>query len=142
MAVGGIDIAARAGEIMETLADLPGMVEWSAADSVAVTEHHPDGRPAIACWSESYGPIRDRFVLSYEWDGDVEVRWRLLEGRVLKKENGRYRLTEADSGVTNVRLELELGIGVWIPTILCERVEAMIVRGTLNGLKQRVESGP
>lgn len=140
MAVGEIDIAARPRAIMEILADLPGTVEWSAAKSVDVLERHPDGRPAVACWNESYGPIRDRFVLSYEWDGDSEVRWRLLEGRVLKKEDGRYRLTDAGGGVTGVELELKLGIGVWVIPILRTRLETMIVNGTLSALKQRAES--
>lgn len=110
MAVGEIDIAARPRAIMEILADLPGTVEWSAASSVDVLERHPDGRPAVASWSESYGPIRDRFVLSYEWEGDSEDRWHLREGRVLKKEAGRYRLADAGGGVTSVELELEFGI--------------------------------
>jgi len=110
-------------------------VEWSAANSVDVLERHPDGRPAVASWSESYGPIRDRFVLSYEWEGDSEVRWHLLEGRVLKKEDGRYRLAEAGGGVTSVELELTLGIGVWVIPILRTRLETMIVSRTLSALK-------
>ena len=142
MAVGEIDIAARPRAIMEILADLPGTVEWSAASSVDVLECHPDGRPAVASWNESYGPIRDRFVLSYEWEGDSEVRWHLLEGRVLKKEDGRYRLADAGGGYTSVELELKLGIGVWVIPILRTRLESMIVSGTLSALKQRVESKP
>ena len=140
MAVGEINIEAQPREIMEILADLPGTVEWSAANSVEVLERHPDGRPAVASWNEAYGPIRDRFVLSYEWDGDSEVRWRLLEGRVLKKEDGRYRLTDVGGGVTSVELKLKLGIGMWVLPILRTRLETMIVNGTLTALKQRAES--
>ncbi|CAN5505503.1 SRPBCC family protein [soil metagenome] len=140
MAVGEIDIEALPREIMEILADLTGTVEWSAASSVDVMEHHPDGRPAVAAWSESYGPIRDTFVLSYEWEGDSEVRWRLLEGRVLKKEDGRYRLTAIGGEATRVELELTLGIGVWVLPILRTGIEAMIVGNTLKALKRRAES--
>lgn len=139
MAVGEIDIAAQPRAIMEILVDLPGMVEWSAANSVEVLERHPDGRPAVASWTESYGPIRDSFVLSYRWEGESEVRWRLLEGRVLKKEDGHYRLTDVGGGVTNVELELKLGIGVWVLPILRTRLEAVIINGTLSALKRRAE---
>jgi len=139
MATGQITVTATAAAIMDVLADLPGMLEWSAADTVTVTECDSAGRPTSARWHERYGPVSDEFVLQYQWDDDG-VSWRLLQGRILKKEDGRYRLAAAAVGQTTVAYTLELGFGVWVLPCIRSRVESMVVGQTLAALKRRVET--
>jgi hypothetical protein len=122
------------------LADLPGMLKWSPAQSVTVIECDSGGRPTRARWRENYGPLQDEFVLQYEWDGSDGVGWKLLEGRILKKEDGLYRLAVTSEGATNVTHGLELGICSWVPSFIRSRVESMIVEATLTALKTRVET--
>lgn len=81
MATCEITVNATAAHVMDVLANLPGMLEWSAADSVAVIERDPAGRPTLARWRERYGPLPDEFLLEYLWNGDESVRWRLVEGQ-------------------------------------------------------------
>ena len=141
MATGEITVNATAAHVMDVLADLPGMLEWSAADSVAVIERDPVGRPTLARWRERYGPLSDEFVLEYFWNGDESASWRLVEGRILKKEDGCCSLTVAGDGRTKVAYSLELGIGLWIWSGIRSRVESLIVTSTLTALKRRVELG-
>ncbi|MCX2930957.1 SRPBCC family protein [Mycobacterium sp. CVI_P3] len=141
MATAQTTITAPAAEIIAVLADLPGMLDWSAADSVQVIEYDAQARPVLARWREHYGPLPDEFVLRYEWDGDTGVSWRLVQGRILKKEDGHYRLSPAPAGATTVEYQLALGIGVWLPPCIRSRLEATIVDATLAALKRRVETG-
>ncbi|MGY4710584.1 SRPBCC family protein [Mycolicibacterium sp. CBM1] len=139
MAIGQTTIAAPAADIIAVLADLPGMLEWSPADSVEVIERDSQARPVLARWREHYGPLADDFVLRYQWDGDTGLSWQLVAGRILKKEDGRYRLIAEGTGTT-VEYHLELGIGVWVPRCIRSRLESMIVDATLTALKRRVEA--
>ena len=139
MATGQTTIAASAAEISTVLADLPGMLDWSPADSVQVLECDDRARPVLARWRERYGPLTDEFVLEYRWGDDHSVSWRLLQGRILKKENGRYRLIPTGTGTTVVYI-LEVGIGLWLPPCIRSRVESAIIDATLVALKRRVEA--
>jgi len=138
MATGEIAIAATPAEIMDVLADVPGMLEWAPAQSVTVLEHDSAGRPTRARWRENHGPLRDEFVLQYDWDG-AGVSWRLIEGRILKKEDGRYTVRAGPAGGTEVTYSLELGIGVWVLPSIRSWLELKIVTGTLASLKGRLE---
>lgn len=139
MATSHTTISATPAEIMAVLADLPGMAVWSAAKSVEVLQHQPDGRPVRARWREDYGPIPDEFVLDYTWDADRSVSWRLIEGRILKREDGRYELTPNPSGGTDVTFSMELGVGVWMLPPLWRRIESGIVSSGLDALKKHIE---
>lgn len=110
------------------------------AVSVTVIERDSAGRPTRARWRESYGPLPDEFVLEYHWDGDEGVSWRLIEGRILKKEDGRYILADVAGGGTKVTYSFELGIGVWVPPSIRSRLESMIINRALTALKHRVET--
>lgn len=124
---------------MAVLTDLPGMIEWTAAESVTVTERDDGGRPLRARWREHYGPLADEFVLEYRWHGDDGVSWRLLEGRILKKENGSYRLSATRDGTT-IAYTLELGVRLWIPPCIRSRIESAVIDSTLVALARRLDS--
>lgn len=52
MAIGQITISATSAEVMDVLADLLGMLEWSPAHSVTVVERDSVGRLTRARWRE------------------------------------------------------------------------------------------
>lgn len=136
MSTGQITVTATPAEVAAVLADLPAMVGWSGAQAVTVIENDASGRPVRARWREHYGPLRDEFVLQYEWTPDG-VRWWLLEGRILKRENGRYQLDALTGGRTQVTFSLEIGIGVPVLPCIRRRVESMLVDGMLKALKNQ-----
>jgi hypothetical protein len=137
MATRQITIAANVAEVMQALADLPGMLQWSSAQAVEVIEWDPAGRPTRARWRERYGPLLDEFVLQYHWHTQG-VSWRLSEGRILKRENGCYQLDAVAGDCTNLTYSLELGIGVPIPKCVRMRIESLIIRTTLDALKKHL----
>lgn len=139
MTSGKTIIATTPEAIMAVLADLPGMLTWSPAHSVEITESDDAGRPVQASWRERYGPVHDQFVLRYQWH-DRAVDWRLLHGRILKRENGRFELEALRGGATQVTYSLELGIVVPIPPCVRTRVESLVIASTLEALKRHVES--
>ncbi len=138
MAIGRITVDADTAEVTAVLADLPAMVEWTAAEAVEVLAHDSHGRPSVARWRERYGPLPDEFVLSYDWHDDG-VSWRLTEGRILKVEDGRYTLSPAPDGGSTVVYSLRLGLGLWLPPCVRSRLETFVVDSTLSALERRVE---
>ncbi len=134
-----IDIAASPESIMDVLANLPAVASWAESTSVEVLQVHADGRPARARWSESYGPIPDEFILDYEWNGDESFSWRLVEGRVLQREDGKYELTDVGQGVTRVRYSLDLGLAIPLPTLVTDKIASSVVAAGLVALKDNVE---
>ncbi len=124
---------------MDALADLHAMAAWGGGGvSVEVLQTHPDGRPRLARWRESYGPINDDFTLEYTWDEDTSVTWRLTKGRVLKKENGKYTLSPGGDGTVTVTYELEIGIWVWVLGIVRRQIEKSVIATALADLKSHV----
>ncbi|MCB0930559.1 MAG: SRPBCC family protein [Mycobacterium sp.] len=136
MSTGQITVTATPAEVAAALADLSAMVEWSGAAAVTVIERDDAGRPTRARWRESYGPLRDEFVLQYKWAPDG-VSWWLLEGRILKRENGRYQLDALGGGRTRVTYSLEIGIGMPVPACIRRRVESILIEATLKALKNQ-----
>ncbi|NQU36159.1 MAG: SRPBCC family protein [Actinobacteria bacterium] len=135
-----IDIAASAQSIMAALADLPAVASWVDGTSVEVLQVHDDGRPARARWSESYGPIPDEFILDYDWKGDESCHWRLVEGRILQREDGSYTLTEVNERVTRVTYSLDLGLAIPLPSIVTDQIASSVVTAGLAALKNNVEA--
>lgn len=138
MTSGTATIATTPDTIMTVLADLPGMLAWSPAQSVEVTESDDAGRPRQARWRERYGPLQDEFVLRYQWH-DRAVSWWLLHGRILKRENGRFELDALRCGGTQLTYSLELGIVVPLPPCVRTRIESLVIASTLESLKKHVE---
>jgi hypothetical protein len=109
---------------------------------IADFESGPGGRPLRVRFGLDTGLIRDSYVLSYEWDGDAEVRWQLAEaGSMVTEMTGGYVLSD-DGGQTRVSYELAVGTKVPLPGLLRRRAEKTIIDTALRGLKSRVQSGP
>lgn len=135
-----ITIEAAKPQIMAVIADFPAYPEWAegitAADIVAAAG---DGRPERVRMTLEAGPIKDTYVLAYDWDGDEAVHWHLVErGTMLTGMTGAYRLSERD-GVTEVTYELAVDVRVPMIGMVRRKAEKRIIDTALNGLKRRVE---
>ena len=135
-----IVIDAPPSEVMAAIADFPAYPEWAQGVRVAeVRDTFPDGRAKDVYFEIAEGPIKDTYTLTYDWHGDESVDWSLLQGKMLKKLDGSYRLSpRGDSTEVTYRLEVELGV----PMIgmLRRKAEKVIIDAALKGLKKRVES--
>lgn len=139
-----ITIAADPAAIMGVIADLESYPDWTGSvRSVEVLSVFDDAdeRPAEARFELDAGPVKDRYVLEYEWDGVREVRWTLTKAELmLTAMDGVYRLTDNGNGTTEVEYELELDIRIPMIGLLRRRAEKAIIDTALKELKRHVEA--
>lgn len=137
-----IEISAPAGKIIDVIADLAVYPEWTdGLKWVEVLERNENGRPLRARFRLESGPIKDTFVLAYDWSGDPDtVSWKLTEGQMLKTEDGTYTLVERGDGTTEVTYDLVVDLNIPMIGLIRKKAEKSIVNSALKGLKRRVES--
>ena len=137
-------VSAPPSTIMSVIADFPAYPQWAQGMRRAeVQETFADGRAKDVLFEISEGPIKDTYTLTYDWHGDESVSWTLVQGKMLKKLNGTYRLTpkgEGADGPTEVTYQLEAELNVPMIGMLRRKAEKVIIDTALKGLKKRVES--
>lgn len=125
---------------MAVIADFAAYPQWAGyIKRAAVLEAGPDGRPRRVAFSLDAGVISDDYVLDYSWYDDERVTWSLVEGRMLKTQDGSYTLREAGA-FTDVAYELGVELTVPILGMFQRKAERVIMDTALKELKRRVES--
>lgn len=138
-----ITVAADRATVMGIIADFGAYPDWATGvRSAEVVEKGQGGGPRRVRFSLDAGLIRDSYVLAYEWDADVAVRWQLAEaGSTVTEMSGAYLLAD-EGGATRVSYELAVATKMPLPGLIRRRAEKTIIDTALRGLKSRVESGP
>ncbi|TDD66720.1 SRPBCC family protein [Jiangella aurantiaca] len=138
-----IVVAATPDRIMAVIADLEAYPEWTASvrEVEVLTVYEDSGRPGEAKFVLDAGPIKDRYTLSYEWDGDDEVRWSLVEGGLIKELDGSYALAAVDDSSTEVTYQLTVDVAIPMLGLMKRKAEKVIIDTALKELKKRVEDG-
>lgn len=138
-----IVVAATPDRIMAVIADLEAYPEWTASvrEVDVLTVYEDSGRPGEAKFVLDAGPIKDRYTLSYEWDGDDEVRWSLVEGGLIKELTGSYALAAVDGSSTEVTYQLSVDVSIPMLGLMKRKAEKVIIDTALKELKKRVEDG-
>lgn len=133
---------------MAVIADFAAYPQWAKGVTVAeVREAYDDSDPAQrgrarqVFFALDVSPIKDEYTLAYDWDGDRQVTWTLVEGKMLKALEGAYVLREVGPGVTEVTYRLALDVSIPLIGMLKRRGEKILIDTALKGLKKRVESG-
>jgi Polyketide cyclase / dehydrase and lipid transport len=137
---GAIMIAVPRDRVMSVIADFAAYPTWAGMQSAEVLgDPGPGGRARMVRFGLAAGPIRDSFVLRYEWDDDAQVRWELAEpGAVLSEMTGAYTLA-GGNGQTEVTFELTIGARIPVLGPVRRRVEKTIIETALKGLKTQAE---
>jgi len=140
---GTIEINATVTEVMNAIADLENYPEWvDTVKRVTVLDTTATGRPRTARFEIDAGPISETCVLRYDWSTEPEsVTWWRIEGNVLKKLDGTYRLVERGDGTIRISYELVLELSLPVIGLIRRRAEKIIIGAALKGLKRRVEGG-
>lgn len=131
-------IAATSELLMGVIADFPAYPAWvDTVRSAQVIETGPDGRAIRVQFALEAGPIKDSYVLSYQWHADRQVRWEIAErGSVISQLSGAYLL--ADRGTeTEVTYQLSVGLAVPMLGMFKRRAEKAIIDAALKGLASR-----
>lgn len=139
-ATASIRIDAGRSEVMAVIADFAAYPDWAGYIKKAeVLAAFPNGRPRRVAFSLDAGVISDDYVLDYQWYDDERVTWHLVEGRMLKAQDGSYTLTDTGSA-TDVGYSLAVELNLPILGMFQRKAEKVIMDTALKELKRRVES--
>ena len=133
---------------MAVIADFPAYPVWAKGVTVAeVRSTYDDSDPAQAgrarevFFALDVSPIKDEYTLAYVWDGDHQVTWTLVDGKMLKALEGAYVLRATGPATTEVTYRLALDVSIPLIGMLKRKGEKILIDTALKGLKKRVESG-
>jgi ribosome-associated toxin RatA of RatAB toxin-antitoxin module len=136
-----IVVDAPPSEVMAVIADFPSYPTWAKGVTTAdVVSELPDGRAERVFFRLDVSPIKDEYTLAYEWSGDDEVTWTLVEGKMLRALDGAYVLADRGDGTTDVTYRLALDVSIPLIGMIKRKGEKILIDTALKGLKKRVES--
>ncbi|HZK35768.1 MAG TPA: SRPBCC family protein [Aeromicrobium sp.] len=137
-----IVIDASATEVMNVIADFEAYPLWATGMKKAeIVVAGDDHRAKEVHFVLDATPIRDEYVLAYEWDGDKRVSWTLAKsGQMLRSMDGSYVLEADPTGGTRVTYQLAVDVSVPLLGMLKRKAEKVIIDTALKGLKTYVES--
>ena len=136
-----IVIEADPASVMTVIADFPSYPDWAQGVKAAeVVSHGPGGRAKEVYFELDASPIKDQYTLAYDWHAEEEVRWTLVESKMLKALDGAYELSDLGGGRTEVTYRLAVDIAIPMIGMLKRKAEKVIIDTALKGLKKRVES--
>jgi ribosome-associated toxin RatA of RatAB toxin-antitoxin module len=135
-----IVVDAPPAEVMAVIADFAAYPSWAKGVQTAdVLAQGADGRAEQVFFALDVAPIKDEYTLAYEWDGDRQVTWTLVEGKMLRALDGAYVLRDL-GGSTEVTYRLALDVSIPLIGMLKRKGEKILIDTALRGLKKRVES--
>ena len=136
-----IVVDAPPSEVMAVIADFPAYPQWAKGVTTAdVVSSYADGVAERVFFVLDVSPIKDEYTLAYEWSGDHQVTWTLVEGKMLRALDGAYILTPLPDGGTDVTYRLSLDVSIPLIGMLKRKGEKILIDTALKGLKKRVES--
>ena len=136
-----IVVDAAPAAVMSVIADFPAYPDWAKGVQVAeVNEVGIDGRAEQVFFSLDVPPIKDEYTLAYDWDGDRQVTWTLVQGKMLRSLDGAYVLEDLGDGTTRVTYRLALDVTIPLIGMLKRKGEKILIDTALKGLKKRVET--
>jgi ribosome-associated toxin RatA of RatAB toxin-antitoxin module len=132
-------IEATPGEILDVIADLESLTEWSPAHQRSeVVERGDNGRPSVAKMKVKAAGITDEQVVAYTW-GDNTLSWTLVSAGQQRAQDATYTLTpEGDK--TRVTFDITIDPVVPLPGFLLKRTVKGVMDTSTEGLRQRVLS--
>jgi ribosome-associated toxin RatA of RatAB toxin-antitoxin module len=136
-----IIVDAAPADVMTVIADFPAYPDWAKGVTTAdVLSTDDDGRAERVFFALDVSPIKDEYILAYAWDGDRQVTWTLVEGKMLRSLDGAYVLRDLGNGSTEVTYRLALDVSIPLIGMLKRKGEKILIDTALKGLKKRVES--
>ncbi|GAB3584786.1 SRPBCC family protein [Calidifontibacter terrae] len=139
-----VTIAADPATVLDIIADFEVYPEWAEqVKRATVLSEDKLGWAEQVEFMLDASPIRDTYVLAYDWDitqeGTGEVRWNLVRSDLLKALDGVYRLEAAGEDVTEVTYTLRVDVKLPLIGALRRKAERTIIDTALQGLKARAE---
>ena len=134
-----IVIEASPEEVLEVIADLESLTEWSAPhQSSEVIERGDDGRPSVAKMKVKAAGITDEQVVAYTW-GENTVSWTLVSATQQRAQDATYTLIPEGKN-TRVKFDISIDPLVPLPGFLIKRTIKGVMDTSTEGLRKRVLS--
>lgn len=135
-----ITVEAPAEAIMAILLDFPRYPEWAPdLKSVEVLERDDQGRGTVVRYRAAGMGRSTQYTLTYDHRDPHVLAWRLTEGDITRKLDGRYVLTPVGDA-TEITYELEAELVVPLPGFVKRRTQVKIMHSALDELKAKAES--
>jgi ribosome-associated toxin RatA of RatAB toxin-antitoxin module len=130
-------IEASPKEILDVVADVEAMPEWSSIhQSAEVLERDAEGRPRRAKMKVKTSGVTEEVVLAYTWRDDG-VTWTQESGKASRNQEGGYTLTP-QGDTTRTKFNLALDPLVPLPGFVMKRAIKGIMELNTDGLRKRV----
>jgi uncharacterized membrane protein len=139
-----IVVDAPVPQVAEVICDFARYPEWTGAvRSAQVLEEYEDGYARQVRFVLDAGPVRDEYVLAYEYADDLSrIEWHLVEPSIMQKaQTGSYDLADNGDGTCTVTYTLEVELSIPMLGMFRRKAERVIMDTALKELKRRVESG-
>lgn len=141
--VSDIVVDAPAALIMNVITDFENYPDWATGMTASeILAHDEQGRPHDVRFVLDSPPIRDTFVLRYDYRDENRLVWRLAtdDAAILKEMDGIYTLDPITEDQTRVTYQLYVDLKIPILGLLKRKAERIIVDTALKGLKAYSES--
>lgn len=135
-----ITIDATKEQVLDVLADVETLPEWSSAHTSAeILETDENGRPARVRSSLSQFGVKDTMILDYTWTPDG-LSWVLEEpSSAQKTQNCSYEVSDNGDGTCHVSFDVEVELRIKLPGLVVKRAQKMAAETATKGLKKEVE---
>lgn len=136
-------VDAAVADVAGVICDFGRYPEWAAAVRVTeVVERYPDGYASRVRFVLDAGPVRDEYVLAYEYAADLSrIAWHLVAPSTMQRaQAGSYDIADNGDGTCAVTYTLEVELSIPMIGMFRRKAEKMIMDTALTELKRRVES--
>ena len=133
--------------IFDVITDYGAYPRWANnVKDVSVERVDEDGRAGLVSYRAAAMGRSAAYVLEYFYGTNpLRVSWRLAEGDLVRRLDGRYVLVPLEDDAagprTEVTYELEVEISMPMSGFLRRRAESRILRNALEDLRSWVEEG-
>jgi uncharacterized membrane protein len=128
-------------QCFDALLDYESFPEWQrAVKSVEVLQRDRAGRGRDIAFEIDAKVRTIHYQLRYSYEPPHRIAWEYLGGDV-KDVDGEMVLEDRGDGTTLATYSLALDPGVWLPGPLQKVLNDQVMKGSVEDLKRRVESG-
>jgi ribosome-associated toxin RatA of RatAB toxin-antitoxin module len=138
-----IVIDAQVARVAEVVCDFARYPEWTGAlRATEVLAEDRDGHASQVRFVLDTGPVRDEYVLAYQYAEDLtRIQWRLVAPSAVQRgQRGSYEFTDNGDGTCTVTYTLEVDLSIPMLGMFRRKAEKIIMDTALKELKRRVES--
>lgn len=140
-------IRATPEHIFDVIIDYDRYTQWAThVKEVAIDRTDDDGRAGLVSYRAAAMGRSASYVLEYFYGTNpLRVSWRLADGDLVRRLDGRYLLTPLESDATGPRTEvvyeLEVELSMPLPGFVRRRAETSILHTALDDLRTWIEEG-